>query len=81
MQTLLEVVEDCSALPGLFEAEEAKKRCMALRFTFRIMLEHPLEPQQLRMVVMMMMLMMMMVMMMMMIKSKIKCTMICKTTC
>ena len=42
---LLEAVAGCSALPGLLKEEEAKKQSMALSFSSKIMIEHPLEPK------------------------------------
>ena len=56
---------DSSALTGLLEAEEAKKRCMAFRFSSKIMLEHPLESKQLRMMMKMMMMMLTLMLMLM----------------
>ena len=54
---------DSSDLTGLPEAEQTKKRCMAFRFSSKIMLEHPPESKQLQMMMKIMMLMMTMMMM------------------
>ena len=56
---------DSSDLTGLPEAEQTKKRCMAFRFSSKIMLEHPLESKQLRMMMKMMMMMLTLMLMLM----------------
>ena len=58
---------DSSDLTGLPEAEETKKRCMAFRFSSKIMFEHSLESKQLRMMMKMMMMLTLMLMMMLML--------------
>ena len=65
LPALLEAVADCSALPGLLEAGEAKKRCMALRFSSGVAVTSAdLESKQLRMMMKMMMMLMLMLMLM-----------------